>query len=291
MKLLFIIVAVISGIYSSIINLVTYKSADKPTPKSVSDVYDAQTYAKWKKYNAENCRLSAISTAVSLVITIALLTTNAYSAFAALFPAGMFMQLLAVIILETAIGTVIGTIFSYVGTMKIEEKYGFNRSTKKTFITDKIRGLIIELLLSVALAYLLATIHTGMGDMMIVLFTAAVFAITLLISFLYPFFSRIGNKFTPLEEGELKDKLMELLTKHGYRVRAIEVMDASRRTTKLNAYFTGFGKLKTIVLYDNLVNNMEPDEICAVFAHELGHGLHKDVLKGQILSYAKDLTF
>ena len=77
---------------------------------------------------------------------------------------------------------------------------------------------------------------------------------------------------------------MGLLTKHGYQVKAIEVMDASRRTTKLNAYFTGFGKLKTIVLYDNLVNNMSPDEICAVFSHELGHGLHRDVLKQQIIN-------
>jgi STE24 endopeptidase len=123
-----------------------------------------------------------------------------------------------------------------------------------------------------------------MGDWMILLFAGVVFCITLLISFLYPIFSRIGNKFVPLEEGELKEKLMGLLTKHGYQVKAIEVMDASRRTTKLNAYFTGFGKLKTIVLYDNLVNAMTPDEICAVFAHELGHGLNKDVLKQQIMN-------
>jgi len=78
---------------------------------------------------------------------------------------------------------------------------------------------------------------------------------------------------------------MGLLTKHGYKVKAIEVMDASRRTTKLNAYFTGFGKMKTIVLYDNLVNALTTDEICAVFAHELGHGLHKDVLKRQIMNF------
>ena len=136
---------------------------------------------------------------------------------------------------------------------------------------------------AVLLAWLLAALHRALGDWMILLFAGAVFCITLLISFLYPIFSRIGNKFVPLEEGELKGSLMGLLTKHGYQVKAIEVMDASRRTTKLNAYFTGFGKLKTIVLYDNLVNAMTPEEICAVFAHELGHGLHKDVLKQQIM--------
>jgi STE24 endopeptidase len=169
--------------------------------------------------------------------------------------------------------------------MKIEEKYGFNRSTKKTFIKDKIRGLIIEMILSLSITTLLWVLYTNIGDWLVLLFAATIFLVTLVIIFLYPYLSRIGNTFTPLEEGELRTKLMELLTKHGYTVRAIEVMDASRRTTKLNAYFTGFGKMKTIVLYDNLVNTMTADEICAVFAHELGHGLHKDVLKGQILNF------
>jgi STE24 endopeptidase len=123
-----------------------------------------------------------------------------------------------------------------------------------------------------------------LGVWMIVLFAAAMLAFSLILSFLYPIFSRIGNKFTPLEDGELKDSLLALLEKYGYKVKAIEVMDASRRTTKLNAYFTGFGKMKTIVLYDNLLGAMTPDEICAVFAHELGHGLNKDVLKSQILN-------
>ena len=77
------------------------------------------------------------------------------------------------------------------------------------------------------------------------------------------------------------------MSSHGYKVRGIKIMDASRRTTKSNAYFTGFGKMKTIVLYDNLVKNMTTDEICAVFAHEMGHGLHKDTLKNQILAFAQ----
>ena len=107
--------------------------------------------------------------------------------------------------------------------------------------------------------------------------------VVLLISFLYPVLSKVFNKFTPLEDGELKDRLTALLEKYGYHVRGIRVMDASRRTTKSNAYFTGFGKMKTIVLYDNLISRMTPDEICAVFAHELGHGLHRDTLRNQIL--------
>ena len=83
---------------------------------------------------------------------------------------------------------------------------------------------------------------------------------------------------------ELKDKLTDLLTRNGYKVRAIQVMDASRRSSKSNAYFTGFGKMKTIVLYDTLVASMTTDEIVAVFAHELGHGLNKDTTKGQAIT-------
>ena len=193
--------------------------------------------------------------------------------------------LLAVVLFQTLVETVANVGLNWVDTMVIEQKYGFNRSTVKTFVMDQIRGFIIEILLSGILMSLLALLHGWMGDWVVLLFTGVVFCFTLLISFLYgPVFSRMGNKFVPLEDGELKEKLTALLQKHGYHVKAIEVMDASRRTTKSNAYFTGFGKLKTIVLFDNLVNSMTPDEICAVFAHELGHGLNKDVPKLQLLN-------
>lgn len=279
-----VLLAVLGSVYSLVLNIVKYRSANNPTPENVADVYDAESYQKWKKYSAEHCRLSIVSTVATGVLTVILLCTNLYAVFSALFPEALFWQLFAVILLETAVGTVVDVIQSYVATMIIEQKYGFNRSTVKTFIFDRIRALILSLVLSLLLAQLMSVLHRAMGDWLIVAFTVAIFCFSLLISFLYPVFSRIGNKFVPLEEGELKEQLMALLTKHGYQVRAIEVMDASRRTTKLNAYFTGFGKMKRIVLYDNLVNAMSAEEICAVFAHELGHGLHKDVLKQQIMN-------
>lgn len=284
-KLPILILLLLGFAYRLVLNIVQYRSANNPIPENVADIYDAETYGKWRRYSAENCRLSILSTVVSFLVSLALLCTNAYAAFASLFGGGVFLQLLAVILLEAMVSTVFSVGIEYYQTMVIEEKYGFNRSTVKTFITDQIRNLLLEIGLSLLLAWLLAALHRALGDWMILLFAAVVFCITLAISFLYPIFSRIGNKFVPLEAGDLRDSLMGLLTKHGYQVKAIEVMDASRRTTKLNAYFTGFGKLKTIVLYDNLVNAMTPEEICAVFAHELGHGLHKDVLKQQIMNF------
>ena len=285
MKLLFLILLTLGFVYRLVLNIVQYRSAGNPIPKNVADIYDGETYEKWRRYSAENCRLSIVSTIVSYLVSLVLLVTNAYCAFASLFGAHVFMQLLVVVLLDTVVNAVFDIPISYYHTMVIEEKYGFNRSTKKTFVTDQIRNLLLGIGLNLLLAWLLSVLHISLGDWVILLFAAVVFCISLAISFLYPIFSRIGNKFVPLEEGALKDSLMGLLTKHGYQVKAIEVMDASRRTTKLNAYFTGFGKLKTIVLYDNLVNAMTPDEICAVFAHELGHGLHKDVLKQQIMNF------
>lgn len=284
MKLLVIILALVGVGYSVILNLYKRRSAENPIPESVSDVYDDETYTKWRAYNAEHSRLDLISSIVSGVANLILLGLNVYSAFAGLFPADPVVQTLAVVLLDVVVSEIVHLGFSYHGTMVIEQKYGFNKSTKKTFVTDKIRGFILSAALSLAIAFLLMWLHNWLGDYLIILFAAVMFLFSLLISFLYPLLSRIGNKFEPLEEGELRTRLMQLLTSHGYKVRDIKVMDASRRTTKLNAYFTGFGSSKTIVLFDNLVNAMTPDEICAVFAHELGHGLHKDVLKLQIIN-------
>ena len=284
MKLLFIALSILIGIYDLVLNIIRYRSANNPTPENMADVYDAETYVKWKKYSAENSRLAILTGIISCVISAALLATNAYSAFASFFGAHPVTQLFAVILLVTAVNFVTGVVRSYIMNMVIEQKYGFNKTTIKTFITDCIRDLILNFGLSFGLACLIYGVYGALGAWMILVFAAVVFAFTMVMSFLYPIFSRIGNKFTPLEEGELKDKLMALLEKHGYKVKAIEVMDASRRTTKLNAYFTGFGKMKTIVLYDNLLNAMTTEEICAIFAHEMGHGLNKDVLKGQILN-------
>ena len=284
-KWLFLLLFTLEHIYQLVLNVVQHRSADNPTPANVADVYDPATYQNWRAYHGEKSRLSILRTVVSWVLTMGLLALGFHAWAASLFPATLFMQMLAVILAQTLAETVVYLPFAWVDTMVIEQKYGFNRSTVKTFVIDQVRSFLIEVVLNMVLVGLLALIHRAMGDWVVVLFAGAVFALTLAISFLYgPVFSRLGNKFVPLEEGELKDKLLALLNKHGYQVKAIEVMDASRRTTKLNAYFTGFGKLKSIVLYDNLLNAMSTDEIVAVFAHELGHGLNKDVLKQQTMN-------
>jgi STE24 endopeptidase len=169
--------------------------------------------------------------------------------------------------------------FSYKDNMGIEAKYGFNRMTNKTFVVDLIKEMIINACVMCGLICLFIVIHQAMGNWLLIVFTAIALLILLTMTFLSPVLTRIFNKLTPLEEGELKDRLTKLLEENDCSVRQISVTDGSKRSTKANAYFGGFGKMKTIVLYDTLLEQMTEDEIIAVFAHEMGHNKHKDTLK------------
>ena len=287
-KLLALLILALVYCYQMFLKALAWRSAQNPIPANVADVYDPETYRRWRAYHAEKSRLGLVETTVSFLAQFALLATDAYAAFAGLFPRAAFPQMFAVLLLYTLSDLALLPV-SYYDTMRIEEKYGFNRSSKKTFWLDQLKQLLISLILITAVGSLLMLVHQALADWLILAFAGVMTLMLLAITFLYPFISKIFNKFTPLEDGELKDKLTGLLEKNGYRVRAIQVMDASRRSTKSNAYFTGFGKMKTIVLFDTLVQAMTPDEICAVFAHEMGHGLHKDTLKNQILTFVQML--
>ena len=277
-------------LYNLFLSVLRWRSARNPIPANVADVYDAGTFLRWKAYRAEKTRWGILTDAGSFAIDLILLLTNAYAAFAAwgLFGANAYAQGVSVMVLS-ALANLLLIPFAWHDTMGIEEKYGFNRTGAKTFWGDQIKSFLIGLGLMCGICCLVTWAHGALGDWLILALAAILTLFALFIAFLYPFFSRIFNKFTPLPDGELKEGITALLEKNGYRVRAIRVMDASRRSTKSNAYFTGFGKMKTIVLYDTLVAAMTTDEILAVFAHEMGHGLHKDTLKNQILTFVQML--
>ncbi|MCM1025027.1 MAG: M48 family metallopeptidase [Roseburia sp.] len=283
-KVIVMIILAVVYLYGMLLKAIQWRSARNPIPANVADVYDRESYQKWRSYHAEKSRLGLMQSTVSFVIEFLLILFNVYAAFAGLFPEALFLQMFAVLLLS-AVSSVVMLPFTYYDTMVIEEKYGFNRSTKKTFWLDQLKNFLIELSLLTVIGALLMGIHRTLGDWFIPVFAIVMTLLVLAVAFLYPIFSKVFNKFTPLEDGELKDKLTGLLEKYGYHVRAIQVMDASRRSTKSNAYFSGFGKMKTIVLYDTLIQAMTPEEICAVFAHEMGHGLHRDTLKNQVLSF------
>lgn len=268
--------------YNMFMSAVAYRSKNNPVPENVKDLYDAETYSKWQAYHRENSLVRIVSEAVSFAIYFVLIAFDVLPLFAV--SENPYVSMITVLLFSLTLDTLVDTVFSYIYSMKIDEKYGFNKMTLKTFIADKIKSYIISTALFIGLMSLFILIYESLGDWILLLFTGVLVAVLFTIMFLNPYFSRIYNKFTPLEEGELRTKLTALLEKNGYHVREIQVMDASKRTTKSNAYFTGYGKSKTIVLFDTLIETMTPDEIVAVFAHELGHGLHKDVLKNSILS-------
>lgn len=284
LKLLAVIMLTLAYVYHLTLSFFQYRAGKNSIPENVKDVYDEEAYRKWRDYHAALSHLDLFSSTLVFVIDLTLILTNCYAAFASLFPKGPYQQMFAVILLIVISG-LLTLPFDYYRTFSIEEKFGFNRSTKATFAVDSVKNLLIDFVLNMILGVILTALHLAMGDLVGILFGGVLILLVFFVSFLAPVFTRIFNKFKPLEEGELKDKLTGLLEKHGYKVKSIDVMDASRRSSKLNAYFAGFGKMKTIVLYDTLVEKMSTEEICAVFAHEMGHGLHKDTLKLQILNF------
>ena len=256
---------------------VKHTSAKNPIPANVADVYDSETYLKWQAYHGERSRLELVETLVSTVVMLVLLLFNTHHAMASLFGESQFALLYSVLFFQAAIDLLCGVPFSYISTMRIEEKYGFNRTTMKTFVRDQIIGFVVGVGLNCLFVLAIYLTHSWLGDGMVWLLAAFLCLFVLLANVLFPLLSRVQNKFTPLPEGTLREKLTDLLTRHGYQVKGIEVMDGSRRSSKSNAFFSGFGKQKRIVLYDTLLEAMDEDEICAVFAHELGHGLHHDI--------------
>ena len=168
-------------------------------------------------------------------------------------------------------------------TFVIEEKYGFNKTTWKTFVSDMAKGLVLSLVLGAPILYSILWIMERLGSAWWVYAFLFLTAVQLLIVFIYPtFIAPIFNKFSPLEDGEVKNKIVDLLTRCGFKSSGLFVMDASKRSGHGNAYFTGFGKNKRIVFFDTLLSSLDAEEVEAVLAHELGHMKRKHVLKGMI---------
>ena len=287
-----LVVCVLLGEYAfqGFLHVRSLQSESRPVPENVRHVYGKKKYRTWKAYHRESTRLSLVTDTVMLAVSLGLFLSNAYARLLPEGITGMYLPAFLVLLTDTLFKLLPQLATAWYDNFHLEARYGFNRMTKKTFVRDQVLELVLGMLLTTALLFAFIFLHAQLGDWILVLFTVFLMLLGLGLTFLYPYFSRIFNKFTPLEEGELRTRLTDMLRKNGYQVRDVMVMDASRRSTKSNAYFTGFGKSKTIVLYDTLVQAMEPDEICAVFAHEMGHGLHKDTLKRQGESLGKFLA-
>ncbi len=171
-------------------------------------------------------------------------------------------------------------------TFVVEEKYGFNKTTWKILISDMAKGSLLAVILGGPIAYSILWIMEKLGHNWWLYAFFFLTAIQLLLVFIYPtFIAPLFNKFSPLDEGEVKDKILGLLSRCGFKSSGLFVMDASKRSGHGNAYFTGFGENKRIVFFDTLLKTLDAEEVEAVLAHELGHMKRKHIVKGMIKGF------
>ena len=184
------------------------------------------------------------------------------------------------------ISSIINLPFDIYKTFKIEQKFGFNKITPRLFIQDQIKSIVLTLAIGTPILYLIAWIMTNLTQNWWLYVWGVVVGFNLLALLIYPtIIAPLFNKFSPLEDLELKEKIMLLLNKCGFKSQGVFVMDGSKRSSHGNAYFTGLGNSKRIVFFDTLLKQLNHDEVIAVLAHELGHFKHKHILKQMFASF------
>jgi len=197
----------------------------------------------------------------------------------------------AVLISFSLISSLIDIPSSLYSTFNIEERFGFNKLSLKMFFTDMLKGAALSMVIGIPLILLVLWLMESAGDLWWLYAWLALTAFSIIMMWAYPkFIAPIFNKFKPLEEGEVLDRLTSLLKRTGFNSDGVFVMDGSKRSSHGNAYFTGFGKTKRIVFFDTLLKHLSPTQVEAVLAHELGHFKRKHVLKGMIASMTMTLV-
>ncbi|MDF9833072.1 STE24 endopeptidase [Ereboglobus sp. PH5-5] len=248
-------------------------------PAAASAIMDAETYQKSTAYTLAKAGFGSIERVWDSLVLVALFASGVLpwahgcvtSALAGTFLAGTWAQVVYLL----GVGIVLSVIslpFDWWGQFRLEARFGFNKSTPGLWVSDKIKGLAIALIIGAPLLWALLSLVHWMGVWWWVWGFALVFSFQILMLVLYPkVILPLFNKLTPLPEGGLRDRLMALSDRTGFKASTIQVMDGSKRSGHSNAFFTGFGRFRRIVLFDTLIEQLEPEELEAVLAHEVGH--------------------
>jgi len=276
-------VLVLTFLFDIAVSTLNYRQRRKPIPGIVRGIYDPGEYTRWLNYSMEGYRLGMVRKTVNFLILFGLLVFGVFGVFeawAGALVSHSVLQTLIFIGIYGLLSMLIDIPFDYYSSFIIEERYGFNRTTRKTFLLDILKSILVGTLIFGGLAAALNAVFLQFQDALWT-FAAAAWAVVSVVMVVFfvlqtKVFVKVFNKLTPLPEGELKGKIEALAKKAGFKVSAISVMDASRRSTKLNAFFSGLGKTREVVLFDTLVEKMSDDQVLAVLAHELGHAVHKD---------------
>lgn len=283
-----IAIIVIDFLFEKYLDYLNTRTMSDTLPDEVKGIYDEEKYKKQQAYQRENNRFGLISGSVSFVVTLLMFLLFGFAFVNNIawgFTGNAIVAALIFFGIIMFVSDILGIPFDVYDTFKIEEKYGFNKTTPKTFVLDKIKGWLIGALIGGGLLALIIFIYQKTQQMFWIYawLVVAVFSV-----FMAMFYSNLivplFNKQTPLEEGELRNAIQQFADKVGFKLDNIFVINGSKRSTKANAYFTGLGAKKRIVLYDTLINDMETDELVAVLAHEIGHYKKKHVVQGLIIS-------
>lgn len=257
-------------------------------PDELKGIYDPDRYEKSQKYEKENQKFGKLTSSFSLTIMVAMLFLAGFAVVDNWAREISANQIVIALVFFGILGLAmdfVNTPFNLYDTFVIEEKYGFNKTTLKTFFLDKVKGWVLSLIIGGGLLALIIWFYMLTGKMFWIytwlLMSAFMVFITMFYSTLIvPLF----NKQTPLKDGELKTAIRNFAKKVDFKLDNIFVIDGSKRSTKANAYFSGLGAKKRIVLFDTLIEDLDTNEIVAVLAHEIGHYKKKHTKKGMIIS-------
>jgi len=257
-------------------------------PKELEGIYDPGQYKKSQDYLKANERFSLFTEGLNFVLVMAMMSLGGFALvdeWARHFSAHPIAVGLIFFGILGLAADLIGTPFSAYHTFVIEQRFGFNTMTVKTFIFDKLKGWGVSLVLGGGLLALIIWIYSMAGEWFWLIAWAAISFFTVFMSMFYSnLIVPLFNKQLPLEAGELRDAIESYASRAGFKIKNIYVIDGSKRSTKANAYFTGLGYKKRIVLYDTLIKDHTVDELVAVLAHEIGHYKKKHTLLGTVLS-------
>ncbi|MCR8666282.1 M48 family metallopeptidase [Aestuariibaculum sp. M13] len=288
--LFYIIIAIIivNFIVDKILDALNAKHFNDALPKDLQDVYDEAEYKKSQSYKSTKYKFGIITSTFSIVLTLGFLLLDGFAwvdNIARIYsenPIIIALIFFGIIMIGSDILT---TPFSYYSTFVIEEQFGFNKTTLKTFILDKIKGWLMMAIVGGGILALIIWFYQFSGEEF---WLYAWGLVTVFTVFMNMFYSKLivplFNKQTPLEAGDLRDKISAYANTVGFKLDKIFVIDGSKRSTKANAYFSGFGSEKRVTLYDTLINDLDDKEIVAVLAHEVGHYKKKHIIFNLISS-------
>lgn len=289
-SILILLLAILSFdfIFNKVLEFLNIRSMKEELPDEVKDIYDEEKYKKSIAYAKSNNKFGLLTSTFSFILSFALLATGFFGWFDQEVHdiiATEELVSLAFFGLLFLASDILNIPFQLYDTFVLEERFGFNKTTPKTFVFDKLKGYLLTVIIGGLILFVLLKLITMFGPDFWIYFWIVISVFILFMNMFYTtLILPLFNKLTPLEDGELKEEIEAYSKKINFPLDNIFVIDGSKRSSKSNAFFSGIGKKKKIVLYDTLIENHSKEELVAVLAHEVGHFKKKHIITGYLLS-------